>query len=361
MKKVLIVLFVCITAFNVKAQDPQLFEETWYLNYINTDYPETLSPIINFFTLSFSESNGDYTFSTNGVTNDFTGTIVFSDTEDEFELQNIAITDLACDDFGCDFENEYFYEVLTSIDLDLKVFSYDLTILNDGSKTLRIVDQNYNTAFYKNTPFTDFDENFFQTWYLHKVEGDLGPSNPITSPTPPQITINPDFTFQGTNGCVTFNGVFAYGEDFEWYDYALQVKALSIDDSNCENGEPNSTGIPELQDTNLLLGVYDISNTYFSIESYPGFISYFRNFLLDTPVQSLTDLFISPNPVSETLQISSKEIQLSSIEILSLQGKVLTTEIDNFQEINLSHLSSGVYFIKLLSEENSVIKKFIKK
>lgn len=107
---------------------------------------------------------------------------------------------------------------------------------------------------------------------------------------------------------------------------------------------------------------------------------------LDTDVQSLHSIYnstlnqcltssikeeknqtvftLSPNPTANTLNISSNiKTNNFKIEIIDALGKVIITEEYkelNQTSINLSDLSSGIYFVKITSGENTSTKKFIK-
>ena len=176
------------------------------------------------------------------------------------------------------------------------------------------------------------------------------------------MTIFENLSFYATDNCWELTGNFEVESAISPFEFGL----VTLDyDKECVLDGTTGYVLEQMFEFNELmntyLNVYNSGDDLF-IETYPGSGPSFKNGItLSVSDKQLNQIIVSPNPVSETLKISSSGIHLSSIEILSLQGKVLTTEIDNLQEINLNHLSSGVYFIKLISEENSVIKKFIKK
>lgn len=79
--------------------------------------------------------------------------------------------------------------------------------------------------------------------------------------------------------------------------------------------------------------------------------------------QSVTHLQIFPNPVEDLLTVKSSSNMLE-INILDVTGK-LVKKISNLhknqQEIDVTHLSSGIYIIKIIDEESRAsIRKFIK-
>ncbi len=69
------------------------------------------------------------------------------------------------------------------------------------------------------------------------------------------------------------------------------------------------------------------------------------------------NIFFYPNPVQSTLNIQS-EMTFDNIQIYSLQGKLMTKTTNN--KIDVSLLSSGLYFVKLSDNGRSITKKFIK-
>jgi hypothetical protein len=72
------------------------------------------------------------------------------------------------------------------------------------------------------------------------------------------------------------------------------------------------------------------------------------------------DFTIYPNPVNNELYISGIEY-VSSIQILDITGKnILEKSVQN-NKVDLSHLTSGVYFIKIQNGNFTEIKKIIKK
>jgi hypothetical protein len=71
-------------------------------------------------------------------------------------------------------------------------------------------------------------------------------------------------------------------------------------------------------------------------------------------------LIFFPNPVANSLTIET--ISKSLIEILNIEGRVLKELTTNETQtiIDLSNLSSGIYFIKAKTDKGITVKKFIK-
>lgn len=73
------------------------------------------------------------------------------------------------------------------------------------------------------------------------------------------------------------------------------------------------------------------------------------------------NFIVSPNPVENILSISMDDIHTSQVRIYSVNGKVLLNSKNISQNIDVSDLKVGVYFIEVSVAEEKLLKKFIKK
>jgi len=67
-----------------------------------------------------------------------------------------------------------------------------------------------------------------------------------------------------------------------------------------------------------------------------------------------------PNPVQDILHIQTDEI-VNTVSIYNLQGKVVAQTTSNVHEINLSHLSAGIYMVRIMIGESVSTVRIIKK
>src|SRR5690606_27416501 len=199
---------------------------------------------------------------------------------------------------------------------------------------------------------------------LYMIEVDLGEPIFYPGPNPPQITINPDFSYTGIEDCSLISGDFILGNADEYYDFILQSRNYVQDETNCPPGPVNYTMF-ELG-TNLTLGsmVYsgNDGNDYFQFETYPGFIYHFCNALiLSTSENTPSDLKLYPNPVQNILNFQSANNDFVDVSISDINGRIIIA-MKNFvsNEIDVSALKTGMYFINIQSSEGGVTKKFIK-
>jgi hypothetical protein len=78
------------------------------------------------------------------------------------------------------------------------------------------------------------------------------------------------------------------------------------------------------------------------------------NFVLNDAVQMF------PNPVQNYLTVRSN-LPVTRVEVYSLLGELIKEVNSNFSRIDLRQLNSGIYMVKIYSDQYSVTKKLIKK
>lgn len=81
-------------------------------------------------------------------------------------------------------------------------------------------------------------------------------------------------------------------------------------------------------------------------------------------ISSTDEIRLFPNPVQSNVTVSTPEhTAFTQIEIVSLTGELIQSLSGNFSgdfNLNLSSLSSGVYFIRLQSPTQLYVEKLIK-
>lgn len=352
-------LFLAFICFHIAISQPAgLLNETFRLKslYNGNEYltPNGESPNI-----TITDNSGNYAVEANGISNIFSAAAIFSGNSIAFSNLGISLND--CTDTDCYYEDLYFYEVLTNSNLDPKTLTYYYSE-NNGFKFLRLRDANYHTAYYSTEPAPVGNPMLFQTWYLFMQEGDMGDPIFYSGPNPPQLTINPDFSFTGIESCATISGEFILGNG-DIYAFLLQPRNFMNDESNCAPGQAEYA-LHELQGSMLLnTSVYEGNdgNDYLQWESAPGFLSHFTNVLLATPENSLADLRIYPNPAQNKLILQSTTNNFDAVSISDINGRIVMNSANkNSNDIDVSTLKPGMYFITITSSEGNITKKFIK-
>jgi hypothetical protein len=90
------------------------------------------------------------------------------------------------------------------------------------------------------------------------------------------------------------------------------------------------------------------------------------NILIDRPTESIsentTSLNIYPNPTNDKLYIET-QTQTLTVEIYDVYGRRQVTESPSHQgnlTIDLSDLKSGIYFVKINTNEGNIVERIIK-
>lgn len=150
------------------------------------------------------------------------------------------------------------------------------------------------------------------------------------------------------------------GEQTAEYDFQLSLDAsfteLVSDVTLEENQITISNLLPETQyfwrvkATNLC-GDGDYSEVYIFTT---GILVGINDNLID-------GLVIYPNPAKSSINIEANSL-LDSVEVINILGQKLIQQIGKTSKINLntSHLSSGTYLLRIISENKVTLKRFVK-
>ena len=131
---------------------------------------------------------------------------------------------------------------------------------------------------------------------------------------------------------------------YQWRD----ENENNISGATLQNYIPNSSGEYSVQvmDSNGCIGEYKI------------------NFIIESLGDVSSHLYIYPNPTSSWITIETKEKVQSDIKILNIFGevvKIIDYELfkDQFEQINLSEFSKGIYMIQLINNQTIINHKII--
>jgi hypothetical protein len=74
----------------------------------------------------------------------------------------------------------------------------------------------------------------------------------------------------------------------------------------------------------------------------------------------LTDVQIFPNPASNFFTIDSKtNVNIMNVSIFDQQGKLILNVRSDYSIIDLSYIQSGLYIIKITTENQTIFQKLI--
>jgi hypothetical protein len=78
------------------------------------------------------------------------------------------------------------------------------------------------------------------------------------------------------------------------------------------------------------------------------------------PKQEPAKITVYPNPTTGELRITNYELQITSIEVFDVYGRKQKAENRKQNLIDISHLQTGLYFVKITTEAGEVIRKVVK-
>lgn len=208
----------------------------------------------------------------------------------------------------------------------------------------------------------DPDPELFDTWYLVSVSVSDA-QDPIFvvdifPPVQPYVTINSDLSYEGFGSCNSFNGLFEYFDP----EY-LSVLNYSSSTNECESQA--QTQIEEWFFFYMMHGApYDIDPDGDGLKltmTTPIYgVMTAQNYPLSIQEELENSFKVFPNPASDRLMIESLSTPIDRVELYDMRGIRLLLVTDYTAELDLTAWPSGMYLLKIFSEEKSTIKRIIK-
>ncbi len=146
-----------------------------------------------------------------------------------------------------------------------------------------------------------------------------------------------DISFNSLNcaGTMFLDGTLYIGMG-ETGIYPFSIVPVIIDGGSADLGTP--VFFPEY------INLYDLANCN-------------ENILQINEMENM-NFHIYPNPTKDKIHVSS-DLQIQKLEIYNFQGQLLL-ELNPSDEIDLSKYSTGVYYLRIFSDETIFVKKVIK-
>ncbi len=209
--------------------------------------------------------------------------------------------------------------------------------------------------------------DLFQTWYLTSYTNDQNEVFYVSEISPPisiTLEISESLEFNGVV-CNEYLGQFMYDSDedlllLEFFDLCLC--------GACNNPPPSHILVEDDYFNYFIVDEYyhyeiisDSSGNYSELILYsePGFELHYNNTPLSLSDFNFRPFITFPNPVTSTLNIQPTMSNLEKIFVYSPSGKLLI-EMPFKEQIDVSHLTPGIYFIEISSPEGKSVQKFVK-
>jgi hypothetical protein len=149
------------------------------------------------------------------------------------------------------------------------------------------------------------------------------------------------------------------GEALDDFDPAVQIYNVALASGTTEIPVVLATATDVDETTVTVTNATEIGGTAtILIEATDGGeATYTINFTISTSINTVkTEFELYPNPVSDVLNISSS-VDVLKVQIYSITGAEVKNLSGNQTSVNVSDLTSGVYFISVTTEEGSNIQK----
>jgi hypothetical protein len=209
------------------------------------------------------------------------------------------------------------------------------------------------------------DPELFKTWYITEVVDDFG-AWMVTDFTPrinPTLTLTETYSFSGEAACNTYSGTLSYDNSNNYFEI------LSFERTNDDCNIKSHNLFEGIFFEFFIVGhsfspwVEDEGNgeqTFWTISPWYPLLNG-KNMPLGVNEYAASNVIIYPNPVSNTLFVTSETPQIERLTIFSVSGQVVFFEENDTNSVDVSGLSEGVYFLEITSEKEKSIQKFIKK
>ncbi len=86
----------------------------------------------------------------------------------------------------------------------------------------------------------------------------------------------------------------------------------------------------------------------------------YKYFISINELSNSLKIKLSPNPANNFLNISSVELEILGLQVFDIQGKEISIEINSLNQLNVSFLKKGMYFLKVHTTQGVITKKWVK-
>lgn len=208
----------------------------------------------------------------------------------------------------------------------------------------------------------NLNPDLFQTWYLTYLQNnDFAPSYQVADIVPaitPTLTVSSDLNFNGQVACNGYSGILT-NTSFNAFQTTQFSQTLLV----CNDQEHNSF---EASYFNFLQSgiLFEIATEGQGLRMtmYNGIfgVAIFQNFLLKTSDFDAEKIALYPNPSDAVIFLDFNQLMVSKIRVINSIGQNVKTINSDFETINISDLSPGIYILNISTEMGIVNKKIVK-
>jgi endonuclease/exonuclease/phosphatase family metal-dependent hydrolase len=166
--------------------------------------------------------------------------------------------------------------------------------------------------------------------------------------------------------CTTCGGISPYKN---FMDDALNYKGLTTTLTTIDNIIISNELFSNYLENSLLYelsATQTIPNYYYTTSNhYPVSVTFRITEQLNiADERQIPSVWVYPNPTTGELTITNYELGITSVEVFDIYGRNLLSNhlitSSSHHHINISHFSTGMYFIKISTEAGEVVRKVVK-
>ncbi|WP_299336883.1 T9SS type A sorting domain-containing protein [uncultured Psychroserpens sp.] len=347
-------------------------QTTWYLTATNVGG-------LNRYNAQYGDGQPKISFTTNSTStgleytglscNDFFGSYIAGDNNTITKL-DFSTTLNFCDDDNTDaFSSSYIDDVLGFV--NETTLSYQITGTGNNAILQLTNTDNSNYATFNRIQQTP---DMLGDWFLHYL---VVNSNQIFNPGLSAATINFDTSinnsglhFDGFAICTGYVGDYYYNPqqtfNIAFFGTTLGDPCDTVEENNFENLYFNSVlSTSEITELNYeITGTGDDMSLVITNLSNGNVAVYGRQVLsIDDNYAQPFQIQLKENPVNNTINLISSQSLLTehTYELFSITGQLIASGNLNTDQIDISQLKSGLYFLKVFNKaKSSETIKFIK-
>lgn len=212
-----------------------------------------------------------------------------------------------------------------------------------------------------NAAAQDYDPEIVNTWGLVAIDRDLLPTAYTADVSPtitPYLKVNADLSFEGFGACNSFTGSFSVGVGTGLE--SIFIPEFSATDNTCDSESQNNYEDAYFWQLNLPVPLleYEYSITtgsdgepLLTLGFGSGFYLYFTPTTLNVNEQRLSPIKVYPNPTSDYFVISKSIPADAEVTLFSISGQIQKLDYKTNGVYDVSFLSSGVYFLTIMTSE----------
>jgi len=212
--------------------------------------------------------------------------------------------------------------------------------------------------------YSQIPEDFIGTWYLEYFSSPQGEIfvNTLDISQGPSFTVTEDLQITGNSFCNDFSGEYIYVDPGPLaVDPLFQPINIIRGTIDCGSNEIYETQFYVPFVNQQVADIVELQEDFLVLQ-YPTLYQVYRNEpVLSIDENEFSKIQIYPNPVKDLLRIDNKSNnQITSLKLYDVLGSLVMKVSEVYDQIDVSHLDSGLLFLEIETETGSITKKIIK-